>query len=208
MFIVDKSGSMYPLTSDTIGGYNSVLEQQRGKEGEVLVTTYLFSSEHEKICDRVSIDKTEPMTEEQYVPGGMTALVDTLGEAIAYIQSEQGKMPEEEVPEHTMFVVITDGKENASREYTAGVVREAVRTKREKDGWEFLFLGANIDAVETAASYGIQASNAVNYKSDRVGTHVVYETVSKGISLLRKDKRLEESSKWREEADEDFRSRS
>lgn len=206
VFVVDKSGSMSPLVSDTIGGYNGVLKEQRGKEGEILVTTYLFNQEHEKICGRVSIRDAAEMTEKEYRPGGMTALMDALGEALVYTSQEQDKMPEEEKPANTLFVVITDGLENASREYSSDTIKTMIKDKQAL-GWQFIFLGANIDAVETAAKYGVDASSAVDYHADAGGMKVAYDAVSRGVDLLRKKVRLSESADWRRSADEDFEGR-
>ncbi|MBQ4251549.1 MAG: VWA domain-containing protein, partial [Erysipelotrichaceae bacterium] len=161
VFILDRSGSMSGLEGDTVGGYNSMLEKQRKEEGECLVSTVLFNSTSQVICDRQDIKKVRNMEPEDYFPSGCTALIDAMGDAIKHIKNVHKYIREEDVPEHTLFVITTDGYENASRRYSAAEVRKMVSAQKEA-GWQFLFLGANIDAVETARSYGIDEDKSVN----------------------------------------------
>ena len=157
VFILDMSGSMEHLTDDTIGGFNSILKEQAAKEGEAMVTTYLFNNSSRMIHDRLAIASVAPMTKNEYRASGCTALVDALGDAIHHIVGIHRYARAEDVPEHTVFVITTDGMENASHRYTADEVKRMIRHEKEKYGWEFIFLAANIDAVESAASYGIDA---------------------------------------------------
>ncbi|MBO6041532.1 MAG: VWA domain-containing protein, partial [Oscillospiraceae bacterium] len=185
VFILDMSGSMAHLTDDTIGGFNSVLKEHAGKEGEVLVTTYLFNNDSRILHDRLPIGEVPAMTEKDYRAGGCTALVDALGDAIRHIAGIHRYARAEDIPEHTIFVITTDGMENASHKYSADQVRKMVSHEQEKYGWEFIFLAATIDAVETAGHYGIRPERAVNYMPDAAGTENVYETVSCAVSKVR-----------------------
>lgn len=185
VFILDKSGSMAGLESDTVGGFNAMIEKQKKMEGTVCVSTLLFSNDSEVIHDRVDISKIEPMTEEQYFVGGRTALMDALGDAIRHIGLIHRYAREEDVPEHTIFVITTDGMENASCRYSAAEIRRMIRKQEEKCGWEFLFLGANIDAVETARSFGIPQKRAANYRASTGGTRKLYECVEKAVASIR-----------------------
>ena len=169
VFILDKSGSMSGLEADTIGGFNGMIEKQKKEEGEALVSTVLFSDESHVIHDRVDLQKIEPMTDRQYYVGGCTALIDAIGGAIHHIGNVHKYAREEDRPEHTIFVITTDGMENASRHYTSDKVKSMVKRQKEEYGWEFLFLGANIDAVETAARFGINEDRAVNFCNDAQG---------------------------------------
>ena len=207
VMILDMSGSMDHLTDDTIGGFNSVIKEQSGKEGEVLVTSYLFNNTSRMLHDRVPIEKLEKLTTKDYRAGGSTALLDALGDAISHIVSIHRYAREEDVPEHTVFVITTDGMENASHKYSAQKVREMVKHEQEKYGWEFIFLAANIDAVETAEFYGINRETAVNYCPDAMGTGMVYETVNKAMFAKRMGMPLNACKQWRETADEDFETR-
>ena len=205
VFILDRSGSMSGLENDTIGGFNSMIAKQRKMEGEAYVSTVLFDHESIVIHDRVDIRKVEPMTEEQYSVRGCTALLDAIGKAIRHIGNVHKYAREEDRPEHTLFVITTDGMENASRRYSSDKVKAMIERQREKYGWEFLFIGANIDAVETAGRYGIAPDRAVNYNADSEGTRVVYESVAKAVSSVRRARPL--SSSWSEDIDRDFRER-
>jgi len=191
VFILDKSGSMSGLEADTIGGFNAMIEKQRKLEGRVYVSTVLFSTRTEVIHDRVDISKVEPLTDRQYFVGGGTALIDALGGAIHHIGNVHKYARPEDVPEHTVFVITTDGYENASRSYTADKVRQMIQHEKEKYGWEFLFLAADIDAVETASHYGIRADRAANYKKTAVGTAELYDCVSESIASIRCDRPLD-----------------
>ena len=185
VFVMDKSGSMSGLEKDVIGGFNSMLEKQKKQEGTVYVTTVLFSHESRTLHDRVSIDKVSPVTDGDYVPGGSTALLDALGDTIRHIANIHRYARPEDVPEHTIFVITTDGMENSSRRYTAERVREMIRHEEQKYGWEFLFLAANIDAVETAEHIGIRAEHAANYAPTSSGTTRLYACVDQAVSNVR-----------------------
>ena len=205
VFILDKSGSMQGLEKDTIGGFNSMIERQKKQDGEALVSTVLFSDDSRVIHDRVDIRRIEPMTDRQYYVGGCTALIDAIGGAIHHIGNVHKYAREEDVPEHTIFVIITDGMENASRRYGSGEVKQMVKRQKEKYGWEFLFLGANIDAVETAAHFGIMEDRAVTFHNDARGQQLNYEVLSKTVSSLRACAPV--GREWKEEIEEDFKSR-
>ena len=205
VFIIDRSGSMYGLEKDTIGGFNSLIEKQRKEDGECYVSVVLFDDVSEVLYDRVKLENVREMTAEDYEVRGCTALIDALGGAIHHIGNIHKYARNEDVPEHTVFVIITDGMENASRMYSSDRVKNAVKRQKEKYGWEFLFIGANIDAVETAANYGIGADRAVNYNADSKGTAILYETVSSAVEQIRANAPL--CSKWCAELDEDYKSR-
>ncbi len=204
VFILDCSGSMHGLEADTIGGFNSMLDQQRGKPGEAFITTFLFSSSWRLVHDRVSLEKVRPMTRKDYITGGCTALFDTVGHAIAHIESIHRYARPEDVPAQTMFIIITDGMENASREYTRRKVKEMIEGKK-RDGWEFLFLGANIDAAETADTLGIAADRAVDYHADSEGTRQNFRSISDAIDAVRGAAPL--TASWKKGIERDFRSR-
>ena len=205
VFILDKSGSMAGLEADTIGGFNSMIERQKQAEGEALVSTVLFSNNSTVIHDRVDVRKVEPMTDRQYFVGGGTALIDAIGGAIHHIASVHKYAREEDRPEHTVFVITTDGMENASHCYSSDEVKAMVRKEKEQFGWEFLFLGANIDAVETAARFGIGRDRAVNFHSDSRGQTLNYKVVSEAVCQVRSNAPL--GADWKDEIEADFRSR-
>ncbi len=205
VFIVDRSGSMSGLEADTIGGFNAMIEKQRKEDGECFVSTVLFDNESEVLHDRVRLSQIKPMTDRDYTVGGCTALIDAIGGAIRHIGNIHKYSRPEDVPEHTMFIITTDGMENASHRFTAERVKQMIERQKEKYGWEFLFIGANIDAVETAARYGIGRDRAVNYHADKEGTRVVYETVSKAVCTVRGRERLSES--WSADIDSDYKKR-
>ena len=184
VFILDRSGSMGGLESDTIGGFNSMIGKQKKEDGKCLVTTVLFDHEAEVLHDRIPLEEVPEMTEKDYSVRGSTALLDAMGETITKIADIHRYIRPEDVPSHTMFVITTDGMENSSRKFSSGKVKKLVKQK-EKDGWEFLFIGANIDAVETASSIGISKDNAVDYMADSKGTGVVYEAVCAAVSGMR-----------------------
>ena len=204
VFILDRSGSMGGLERDTIGGFNSMIEKQRKADGEALISTVLFDHESAVVHDRVDVRKIEPMTDRDYFVRGSTALLDAMGDAIRHIRTVYKYIREEDVPEHTVFVITTDGMENASHKYTSDEVKSMVEEQK-KRGWEFLFLGANIDAVETAGRFGISEDRAVNFHSDRAGTALNYEVVSDAITEVRCSKPLGKS--WKRRIDEDFANR-
>ena len=205
VFIIDRSGSMSGLEKDTIGGFNSMIEKQRKEEGECYVSTVLFDHETKVLHDRVKLSEVKPMTEEDYIVRGTTALIDALGGAIHHIGNIHKYARPEDVPAHTMFVITTDGMENASRRYTSDQVKQKIERQKEKYGWEFIFIGANIDAVETAARYGIDSDRAVNYHADKKGTKVMYEAVADAVCCMRSCAPL--SNDWRENNDEDYKNR-
>ena len=205
VFILDRSGSMAGLEKDTIGGFNSMIERQRATEGEVIISTVLFDNTCEVIHDRVDIRKIEPMTEKQYFVRGCTALLDAVGGAIHHIGNVHKYARDEDRPEHTMFVITTDGMENASHHYGSDRVKQMIERQKSKYGWEFLFLGANIDAVETAGNFGIDADRAVNYHSDSEGTALNYEVISEAVCSVRACRPL--SADWKKRIDEDVQKR-
>ena len=205
VFILDRSGSMAGLEADTIGGFNAMIEKQKKQDGLCWVSTVLFANESKVIHDRIRLEEVRPMTEEDYCVGGCTALIDAIGGAIHHIANVHKYARPEDVPAHTVFVITTDGMENASRSYSAGEVRKTIRRMQEEKGWEFLFIGANIDAVETARHFGIAEDRAVNYHADKQGTRVVYECVGKALGSLRANAPM--SAKWSEEIEADFASR-
>lgn len=205
VFILDRSGSMAGLESDTIGGFNAMIEKQKKQDGECYVSTVLFDDESEVIHDRARLSQIKPMTDGDYTVRGCTALIDALGGAIRHIGNIHKYARREDVPEKTMFIITTDGMENASRKYTSDKVKAMIERQKEKYGWEFVFIGANIDAVETASRYGINADRAVNYNADKKGTDVVYSSVSKMLCRFRMDEPM--SADWSDEIDEDYRKR-
>ena len=205
VFILDRSGSMAGLEKDTIGGFNSMIERQKGEEGEALVSTVLFDNESTVIHDRVDLRRVEPLTERQYFVGGCTALIDAIGGAIHHIGNVHKYAREEDVPEHTVFIITTDGMENASRRYSSDKVKAMVQRQKEKYGWEFLFLGANIDAVETAAHFGISEDRAVTYHCDPIGQSLNYEEISKAVRTVRRSEKLDR--RWKQKIEEDFEAR-
>ena len=205
VFILDRSGSMAGLEKDTIGGFNSMIARQKAAEGEALVSTVLFSNESKVIHDRIDVRRVEPLTERQYIACGCTALLDAIGGAIHHIGSIHKYARPEDVPERTMFVITTDGQENASRRYSSEQVKKMIERQKEKYGWEFLFIGANIDAVETAARYGINSDRAVNYQADGQGTHILYASVAEAVCRVRARKPLQ--ADWSEEINADYQRR-
>lgn len=206
IFILDRSGSMSGLEADTIGGFNSMIEKQKKADGEALISTVLFDNTTEVLHDRMNIQNIKPMTDEDYSVRGCTALLDAIGGAIHHIGNIHKYARSEDVPEHTMFVITTDGMENASHMYDSKKVKQMIERQKIKYGWEFLFLGANIDAVETARSFGISEDRAVNYHPDREGTQLNYEVVSEAISAVRTSHTL--SAEWKIRIDEDYETRS
>ena len=205
VFILDRSGSMAGLEADTIGGFNAMIEKQKREPGPALVSTVLFSNESEVIHDRLPLDRVPPMTEREYFPRGCTALLDAVGGAIHHIGNVHKYARREDVPERTLFVITTDGLENASRRYDYAAVRRMIERQKERYGWEFLFLGANIDAVETARQVGIAAERAVTYSSDSAGTKLNYEVLSDAISAVRCSMPL--GTDWKRRIEEDRKKR-
>ena len=205
VFILDRSGSMSGLERDTIGGFNSMIEKQKKEEGEAMVSTVLFDNESVVIHDRLPLDKVPRMTEEEYFTRGCTALLDAVGGAIHHIGNVHKYAREEDRPEKTLFVITTDGMENASREYSYERVRRMIEHQKEKYGWEFLFLGANIDAAKEAARFGIGADYSANYHADRQGTAVIFEAMSEAVCSARAARPM--SASWKRCVDEDYKKR-
>ncbi len=204
VFILDRSGSMAGLESDTIGGFNAMIEKQKKTEGACWVSTVLFSDRSQVIHDRLPLEKVPSMTDREYSVGGCTALLDAIGDSVKHIANIHKYAREEDIPAHTMFVITTDGMENASRRYGSDEVKKLIEAKKEQ-GWEFLFLGANIDAVETAKKFGIREDRAVNYHSDAAGTALNYEVLSEAVSHVRASVPLGKS--WKKRIDEDYERR-
>ena len=205
VFILDRSGSMSGLEADTVGGFNSMIEKQKREEGKAVVSTVLFDSECQVIHDRLPLDKVPHMTEKEYYVRGSTALLDAIGGAIHHIGNVHKYARKEDVPEKTMFIITTDGHENASHRYDYDRVRHMIERQKEKYGWEFLFLGANIDAAKEAKRFGIGADRAVTYHADSKGTALNYEVISDAVRNIRKGACLDSS--WRERIDRDFEER-
>ncbi|MGI6174473.1 MAG: vWA domain-containing protein [Christensenellales bacterium] len=205
VFILDRSGSMHGLENDTVGGFNSMIEKQKAEEGEALVFTVLFNSESFVLHDRVPIASVPPMTEKQYTASGNTALMDAVADAIAHIGNVHKYARDEDVPERTVFVITTDGMENASRRHTHRDVRNLIERQKAKYGWEFLFLGANIDAEGVAEEIGIERKNAVRYHNDPIGMQCNYAAVGEAMSSVRKHGAVSED--WAKEIKRDYKSR-
>lgn len=205
VFILDRSGSMSGMESDTIGGFNAMIEKQKKQDGKCYVSTVLFDDVSEVLHDRVELGNIPKMTDSDYNVRGCTALIDALGGVIHHIANIHKYARPEDVPEHTMFVIMTDGMENASHRYSSDKVKQMIEKEKAKYGWEFLFIGANIDAVETAARYGICQDRAVNYNADKRGTKIVYESVANAVCSVRAAEPLAPS--WSEDIDQDYRQR-
>ncbi len=206
VFILDRSGSMAGLEADTIGGFNAMIEKQKGEPGQALISTVLFDNEIQVIHDRVPLGKIPPLTEKEYFVRGCTALLDAVGGVIHHIGNVHKYAREEDRPEKTLFVITTDGMENASRRYGYDRVRAMVQRQQEKYGWEFLFLGANIDAAEEAGRFGIRPECAADYHADSKGTAVVYESVCQAVHQVRTCA-APLAADWKRKVDEDFAER-
>ena len=205
VFILDRSGSMAGLESDTIGGFNAMIEKQKKETGEVYVSTVLFDNISDVLHDRLRLSEIPKMTDKDYEVRGCTALVDAIGGAIHHISNIHKYARPEDVPARTLFIITTDGMENASHRYTASQVRQMIAERKQKYGWEFLFIGANIDAVQTAADFGIDENRAVNYHADELGTQVLYETLTAPISAMRTGSAIPDG--WDSEIKKDFEER-
>ncbi len=205
VFILDRSGSMQGMEKDTIGGFNSMMEKQRREEGEAFVSTILFDNFSEVIHDRLPLKDVPPMTEREYCVGGCTALLDAIGGAITHIGNIHKYARKEDVPAQTIFIITTDGYENASHKYDYDRVKRMIEEKKEKHGWEFLFLGANIDAAKEAKRFGISEDRAVDYLCDAEGTAVSYSVIDKAVSSARMCCSIE--ADWKAELEEDYRAR-
>ena len=206
VFILDRSGSMSGLESDTIGGYNGLLEKQKQEGGEAVITTVLFDDHVELLHDRINLRGVAPITEKEYFVRGSTALLDAIGKTISKIGNAQKHTAEEERAERVLFVITTDGMENASREYSLKLVREMIERQKARYGWEFLFLGANIDAAETAESFGIHRDMAVNYNPDGEGTQLNYQVLSDVVTSFRDGATIHEN--WKATIEKDHKKRS
>ena len=208
VFILDRSGSMGGLEKDTIGGFNSLIEKQKKEEGEALVSTVLFDNYQEVLHDRIPLDEIGRMTEEEYYVRGCTALLDAIGGAINHIGNIHKYAREEDVPEKTIFVITTDGLENASSRYSYRDVKKMIKRQEEKYGWEFLFLGANIDVAKESGRLGIRADRAVRYVNDSEGVELNYAAVGCAVSALRSMKNTAEfDGSWKESIEKDFKKR-
>ena len=205
VFILDRSGSMGGLEKDTIGGFNSMLKKQKDIKGECHITTVLFDNEYQLLHDRIDIKAVNSMTDKEYFVGGSTALIDAIGKTIHKIGNVQKNTAADYRAEKVLFVIITDGEENASREYSADKVKQQIERQKAKYGWEFIFLGANIDAAQTAASFGIGADRAVDYISDSEGTELNFKVMNEAIECVRMNQEL--SVDCFEEIKEDVRKR-
>ena len=206
VFILDRSGSMSGLEADTIGGFNSMIRKQKKEQGEALVSTVLFDDECEVLHDRVPMDEVKKMTDKEYFVRGCTALLDAIGGAIRHIGNIHKYARDEDRPEKTLFIITTDGMENASRRYTYAKIKKMVERQKEKYGWEFLFLGANMDAIETAGHLGIHADRAVTYECDEEGTALNFEVMSEAVSHVRCCK-APLPVKWKSRIEEDVKRR-
>lgn len=206
VFILDRSGSMAGLEQDTIGGFNAMIEKQKGEEGTAYISTVLFDNLSEVIHDRVSLERIPKLMQKEYYVRGCTALLDAVGGAIHHIGNVHKYAREEDRPEKTLFVITTDGMENASRRYSYGKVREMITRQKEKYGWEFLFLGANINAAREAARFGIAPECAADYHADHQGTDVVYKAVSDAVCDFRAARPM--AAGWKRKIDEDYKKRS
>lgn len=205
VFILDKSGSMGGLEKDTIGGYNSMLEKQKAVPGECLITTALFDNDYELLHDRIDIRAVSPITEKEYAVGGSTALLDAIGRTIHKIGNAQMNTADDYRAEKVMFVIITDGEENSSREYSAEKVKAQIQRQKGKYDWEFIFLGANIDAVETAGRFGIAPDRAQNYHADSEGTALNFRVMSEAVATFRECKEM--PTGWNTEIEKDYKRR-
>ena len=205
VFILDRSGSMSGLEKDTIGGFNTTIEKQKQEEGEAIVSTVLFDNDMEVLHDRVSLADIQPLTDKEYYPRGSTALLDAIGGAIHHIGNVHKYARDEDRPEKTIFVITTDGYENASRRYTSDRVKQMVERQKQKYGWEFIFLGANIDAIETARNFGIDEERAANFVNDGTGIGVMYEAQCCLMSDIRQSRKNDRA--WKKNVDADYQKR-
>ncbi|MBQ9828376.1 MAG: VWA domain-containing protein [Lachnospiraceae bacterium] len=205
VFILDRSGSMAGLESDTIGGFNGLIEKQLKEDGECYVTTVLFDHEIQLLHDRVRLCDIKKMTDRDYTVRGCTALIDAIGKTIEHIGKIHKYARPADVPEHTLFVITTDGMENASHIYSSDKVKKMIERQKKRYGWEFLFIGANIDSVQTAKGFGIGADRAVNYNADKRGTAVVFDAVAATVCDVRANKKV--SASWSRKINEDYEAR-
>lgn len=202
VFIIDKSGSMSGFESDTTGGFNSMIEKQRKMEGKVYVSTVLFDNESYVIHDRVDIGEVAPLTGKEYIAGGCTALLDAIGDAIHHIGNVHKYARREDVPEHTIFLITTDGEENASHKYTSARVKQMINRQTERYGWEFVFVAANIDAIETAEKIGIRRERSANYTQSAKGYALCYEAMEEFVTMQRCDAPAASDGAWKRKLEE------
>ena len=205
VFILDRSGSMSGLEQDTIGGFNSMIEKQRQEPGDAVVSTVLFDNDSEVIHDRVRLDHVPRMTDKEYFVRGCTALLDAVGGAIHHIGNVHKYARPEDRPENTLFVITTDGMENASHHYDYTKVRKMIERQKEKYGWEFLFLGANIDAAAEAKRFGIAEDHAANYNCDSAGTALNFDVIADAVCSVRMGCGI--AGDWKARIDEDYEKR-
>jgi len=205
VFILDRSGSMGGLESDTIGGYNTMIEKQKKVAGEAIITTVLFDDRYELLHDRINLRGITPITSKEYFVRGSTALLDAIGKTINKIGNVQKHTAEDERAEKVLFVITTDGLENASREFSYEKIRQMIEHQKIKYGWEFIFLGANIDAIDVAERIGINKDRAANFHADSVGTSLNYQVMSETVSHLRAN--IPINADWKQRIDEDFKKR-
>ena len=205
VFILDRSGSMAGLESDTINGFNGLLNKQRTQEGEALITTVLFDHDYELLHDRIDIKLINNISEKEYYVRGSTALLDAIGLTIDKIGNVQKITRVEDRAQKVLFVITTDGMENSSHKYSYSRIKHMIENQKSKYNWEIIFMGANIDAIEMASRFGIDSDRAVNYKSDKKGTQLNYESMSKVMSNLRSNHKIDED--WKKEIDEDYKTR-
>ena len=213
VFILDRSGSMGGLETDTIGGFNGMIRKQKleTEAGEALVSVVLFDDKQEVLYDRVPLSKVPDMTDKDYYVRGCTALLDAIGDAVHHLRNVHKYAREEDRPEKTLFIITTDGMENASRRYSYDMVKKLIEEQKKRSDWEFLFLGANIDAVQEAARFGINANRAVEYTCDSVGTQKNFSALGKTVACFRAAPTAAcgsaISDDWKEEIEEDHKSR-
>jgi len=205
VFILDKSGSMSGLEADTIGGYNSMLAKQQAVEGECHITTVLFNNQYDLLHDRINIKAVSALTDKDYAVGGSTALLDAIGMTIHKIDNVQKNTADDYRAEKVMFVIITDGEENASREYTAEKIKSQIEWHKTEHGWEFIFLGANIDAVAAASKFGINADRAQNYHADNKGVELNFRVMSETVAIFRESAAMPKD--WNEAINKDYKQR-
>lgn len=206
VFIIDRSGSMHGLENDTIGGFNSMIDRQKSNKNKCFVTTFLFNHHSTILHDRLPLSKIKPITEQDYTVSGSTALIDTVCDAVRHIKAIHKYARKKDVPAHTIFVIITDGYENCSHKYTYADLSSMINMQKNKYGWEFMFIGANIDAVDTAATMGISEERTANYKADAKGTRLLYDTLSETIDNYRCRATLD--TDWCDKLNEDCKNRS
>lgn len=205
VFILDRSGSMAGLEADTIGGFNSLIQKQKKEDGKAVVSTVLFDDKTEVLHDRIDLEKVQPLTDKDYYVRGCTALLDAVGGAIHHIGNVHKYARPEDRPEKTLFIITTDGMENASRRYGYEKVKQMIERQKKRYGWEFLFLGANMDAVSVAGRFGIEPERAVRFHCDEVGTELNYRVLSKTIANVRGGASLD--ANWKEEIEADYECR-